>query len=172
MLILCAIVGGLLCLTGFLFLVIHPLVCIFECALSKTLSGSQKATWIVVAFFTGIFGSLAYALFASGSPRLRSLTLTGMKLGTVNLLLAIGAFAATPEVREFISHPFSGLSVESLAIETTDESTMVDSTLESVPVEEAIDLQTVPGQQYVAVVTDTLEAHTNVTAEDNSEQVA
>lgn len=179
MLILCAIAGGLLCLTCFIFLVVHPLVCIFECALSKTLSGSQKATWIVVSFFTGIFGSLVYALFASGSPRLRSLTLTGMKLGTVNLLLAIGAFAATPEVREFISNPFSDLSVETLAIETTVESMMEDSDLASVPVEETSvpveetnDTQAAPGQQYVAVVTDTLEAQTAVTADDNADLFA
>lgn len=161
MLILSAIAGGLLCVTCFLFLVVHPLACIFECAYSKTLSGSQKATWIVVSFFAGVFGSLAYALFASGSPKLRSITWTGMKLGTVNLLLAIGAFAATPDVREFFSNPLGELSVE-----TTNA--IADSSLEPITVEEVADPQTVPAQHYVAVVTDSLESQTDGSTEDHA----
>lgn len=158
MLILSAIAGGLLCLTCFLFLVVHPLASIFECALSKTLSGSQKATWIVVSFFTGVFGSLAYALFVSGSPRLRSITWIGMKLGTVNLLLAIGAFTATPEVREFFSNPLAELSVETTTA-------LADKSTEPITVEEATN-PTVPDQHYVAVVNDSLEPQTDGSTED------
>ena len=161
MLILSAIAGGLLCLTCFLFLVVHPLAAIFECALSKTLSGSQKATWIIVSFFFGVFGSLAYALFASGSPRLRSITWIGMKLGTVNLLLAIGAFAATPDVREFFSNPLGELSVE-----TTNA--LADNSSEPITVEEATNPQTVPDQHYVAVVNNSLEPQTDGSVEDHA----
>ncbi len=117
MLMLCAIVGGLLCLTCFMLLVVHPLVCIFECALSKSLSGSQKAIWIAITFFTGAFGSVAYALFGGSSPKLRSISLTGLKLGTVNLVLAIGVFACTPQVREFFNSPFGDVAASSMAFE-------------------------------------------------------
>jgi hypothetical protein len=99
MLILCAIVGVLLCLTCMFFLLVHPLICVVQCALSKELSGGQKALWIFLSLFFGIVGSLPYALLGSGSARMRSLTWNGMKLGALNLLLAIGVFAATPEIR-------------------------------------------------------------------------
>jgi hypothetical protein len=99
MLILCAIVGVLLCLTCMFFLLVHPLICVVQCASSKELSGGQKALWIFLSLSFSIVGSLPYALLGSGSARMRSLTWNGMKLGAFNLLLAIGVFAATPEIR-------------------------------------------------------------------------
>ncbi|MFN7450538.1 MAG: hypothetical protein ACK5RF_19820 [Pirellula sp.] len=99
MLILCAIVGVLLCLTCIFFLLAHPMICVVQCAFSKELSGGQKALWIFLSLLFGIVGSLPYALIGSGSARMRSLTWNGIKLGALNLLLAVGVFAATPEIR-------------------------------------------------------------------------
>lgn len=124
MLILCAIIGVLLCLTCFFFVVVHPLICIVQCAVSKNLSGGQKALWIFLSFFVGIIGSLPYALFASGSTRIRSLTLNAMKLGALNLLLAIGVFAATPEIRDGLSVSMGDASMQSVVFDSKE---MTDS---------------------------------------------
>lgn len=114
MLILCAIIGTLLCLTCFFFILLHPMICIVECAISKNLSGGQKALWIFLSFFIGIVGSLPYALFASGSTRIRSLTWNGIKFGVLNLLLAIGVFVATPEIRETLNLFIAQASMQSM----------------------------------------------------------
>lgn len=133
MLILCAIIGVLLCLTFLFFLVVHPLICIVECLNSSNLSSGQKTLWILLSFFMGIFGSLPYALFASGSTRIRSLTFNGLKFGSFNLLLAIGVFQATPEFRSTLG-VFKGVaSVPSMDIDSKDidSKEMKDSLVET-----------------------------------------
>jgi hypothetical protein len=122
MLILCAIIGGLLCLTCIFFLLVHPLICVVQCACSKELSGGQKALWIFLSLFFGIFGSLPYALFGSGSARIRSLTWNGMMLGVLNLVLAVGTFAATPEFRNVLGVFMRGESTSSMVFDSTEMS--------------------------------------------------
>ena len=124
MMILCFVVGALLCLTCFFFILVHPLMCIVECAISKNLSSGQKALWIFLSFFVGIIGSLPYALFASGSTRIRSLTWNAMKFGALNLLLAIGVFVATPEIRDTGSIFIGQASMQSIDFESEE---MADS---------------------------------------------
>jgi hypothetical protein len=151
MLILCAIIGCLLCLTCFFFLVIHPLVCIVQCAISQNLSGGQKALWIFLSFFLGIIGSLPYALLASGSSRIRSMTLNGMKLGAVNLLLAIGVFVATPEIRNSFNVPTGETTMDSMFAETSLMAETSD-TMSTIHVEEpAASLQTEPARLIRAI---------------------
>jgi hypothetical protein len=126
MLILCAIIGVPLCLIFLFFLVVHPLICIVECLTSSNLSSGKKALWILLSFFMGIIGSLPYALFASGSTRIRSLTLNGMKFGVLNLLLAIGVFVAFPEIRGTLGVFKGEASAQSVDSESKD-SESVDS---------------------------------------------
>jgi hypothetical protein len=133
MLILCAIVGVLLCLTCIFFLLIHPLICVVQCASSKELSGNQKALWIFLSLFFGIVGSLPYALFGSGSARMRSLTWNGMKLGSLNLLLAVGVFAATPEIRNGLGVSIGNESMSPVVLDSAEMSAslgVVSATLE------------------------------------------
>lgn len=120
--ILCAIIGGLLCLTCIFFLLVHPLICVVQCACSKELSGGQKALWIFLSLFFGIFGSVPYALFGSGSARMRSLTWNAMKLGALNLLLAVGVFAATPEIRNGLGVSIGNVSMSSMVFDSTEMS--------------------------------------------------
>lgn len=126
MLILCAIIGIPLCLIILFFLVVHPLICIVECLISSNLSSGKKILWILLSFFMGIIGSLPYALFASGSTRIRSLTLNGMKFGVLNLLLAIGVFVATPEIRGSLG-VFKGEASAQLMDSESVDSESVDS---------------------------------------------
>jgi hypothetical protein len=120
MLILFAIFGVLLCLTCFFFFVVHPLICIVQCAISKNLSGGQKAIWIFLSLLVGIVGSLPYALFASGSTRMRSLTLNGLMFGALNLVLAIGVFVATPEIRDTLRASMGDTSMQSMVLDSTE----------------------------------------------------
>lgn len=122
MLILCAIVGVLLCLTCVFFLLVHPLICVVQCAFSKDLSGGQKALWIFLTLLFGIVGSLPYALIGSGSAWMRSLTWNGMKLGALNLLLAIGVFAATPEIRNGLGVSIGDESMSPMVFDSAEMS--------------------------------------------------
>ncbi len=157
MLMLCAVVGGLLCLTGFLFLVVHPLVCIFLCALSKDLSSGQKAMWIVATFFTGLFGSLAFAFVGGGSPWFKSISLTGIKIGVANFAIAVCVFAGTPEVRKFLSDPLGELTIEAISD---------DAALESHVAVETDSFEQTPGQHYVHATTGTSESNSELSTDE------
>lgn len=103
----------LLLIVGY-FLMIHPFVCIMECAVSKQFSGGKKAMWIVITFLTGILGSAIYTLFVSQSPKLRSSSKIMFGIGALSFALTACLGFLSSDVKAFLSQR-SGM--EALAME-------------------------------------------------------
>ena len=79
------------------------------------------------------------------------MTLNGMKLGAVNLLLAIGVFVATPEIRNSFNVPTGETTMDSMFAETSLMAETSD-TMSTIHVEEpAASLQTEPARLIRAI---------------------
>lgn len=79
------------------------------------------------------------------------MTLNGMKLGAVNLLLAIGVFVATPEIRNSFNVPTGETTMDSMFAETNLMAETSD-TMSTIHVEEpAASLQTEPARLIRAI---------------------
>lgn len=103
MLIVLYVVSALLLLIGIYFAIVHPFVCIIECALSKQLSGAKKALWIVATLITGSLAATFYTLFATRSTRLRRWSLRAFSTGLVCFAVATCIFYADPSAQELAS---------------------------------------------------------------------
>ena len=79
------------------------------------------------------------------------MTLNGMKLGAVNLLLAIGVFVATPEIRNSFNVPTGETTMDSMFAETSLMAETSD-TMSTIHAEEpAASLQTEPARLIRAI---------------------
>ena len=103
MLIVLYVVSALFLLIGIYFAIIHPFVCIIECALSKQLSGGKKTLWILATLITGSLAATFYTLFATRSARLRRFSLRAFSTGLVCFAVATCIFYADPKAQELAS---------------------------------------------------------------------
>ncbi|MCA9128802.1 MAG: PLDc_N domain-containing protein [Planctomycetales bacterium] len=91
------------------FAILHPFLCVAVCAMSKNASGGQKILWIVLSLFFGLFGSIPYALFATDSIRLRTVTKRGLSIGLLCFLATTLIAFMSPDVNNYATGLLSGV---------------------------------------------------------------
>lgn len=114
MLIVAAVFGGLAIVIGLFFAIVHPFVCIVECALAKEHSGTKKAIWIVLSLLLGAVGSLIYALFVTRSSKLKRFSMQGFSVGVLCLAVSSGIAFTNPELSEQFAGDLEDLNGEQL----------------------------------------------------------
>ena len=108
------------CLAGvFLLLllfmtVIHPFVCVVECAISRDLTVGQKIIWCLVLLCLGCVGSLVYIMMGTYSIRLRQLSFGIVTVAIACLIASVAIGIANPEVRNIASNITETIEQESL----------------------------------------------------------
>lgn len=110
MLIAFYIVLALFTLIALFHLMIHPLVCIVECILSKELSGTLKTVWIVATLLTGFLAAIPYAIFGTKSAGLRRFSIRSLATGFLFAALSIAVGYSSPDVQNMASTAFDGHS--------------------------------------------------------------
>ncbi|GAB5401781.1 MAG: hypothetical protein Aurels2KO_00120 [Aureliella sp.] len=103
MLIAFYVLLGVLLLLALFFTLLHPLLCIVDCALSKDHGITAKIAWIVATLFLGFIAAISYTFAGTKSPWLRKSTRNAFGLGVLCAVMALGLSFASPEVQALVS---------------------------------------------------------------------
>ncbi len=100
MLIVLTATGGFALFVFLFFVLVHPFICMIECALSKKHSGTSKVVWLAVTFLTGFLGALAYVIAGTHSQRLKRSSFQAVAIGAVCAAVCMGIAFAQPHTAE------------------------------------------------------------------------